>query len=329
MLSWLGVLKDPERRAILSWLGAGAMAAAGVIGAVVTFVVDHKAHDDKGVTNVYILDENAAKTVVARLISERQTPALPGTQLAVAEAVDATAKGAAAGSPRARQTLELLTAGKIVEAVPLFQAEAAEKEAASRSSAKEVAAAYRNLGAIAGLADPKRALEAYEKAVETRPDDRGIPLLAGLAQSIGWPVHSSGSQIGPVAEISFSSWRPTWNLPCKPSTWELAKERGNLSTLGLEYEEKAKKIAIEQAAANAGNLEWQRDLSVSYNKVSYMQMAQGDLAGALKSCSDQPRHHGAAGEIRSRERRSGRTISWRATRGSATCKWRRATLPAR
>jgi hypothetical protein len=77
----------------------------------------------------------------------------------------ATAKDAAAGNPRAKKALELLNAGKIAEAVPLFQAEAAEKEATSRVSAKEAAAAYRNLGAIAGLRDPKRALEAYEKAL--------------------------------------------------------------------------------------------------------------------------------------------------------------------
>jgi hypothetical protein len=159
MSSWLsGIFKDPEKRVIISWLGGGAVVVAGGIWAVVTSVVDHKARDDKGVTNVYILDENAAKTVVARIISERQTPALPGTQLAVAEAVDATTKGAAAGNPRAKQALELLNAGKIAEAVPLFQAEAAEKEAASRSSANEAAAAYRNLGAIAGLSYPKKAL---------------------------------------------------------------------------------------------------------------------------------------------------------------------------
>ena len=38
---------------------------------------------------------------------------------------------------------------------------------------KEEAIAYRNLGSIAGLADPKRALEAYEKAVALDPDDCG------------------------------------------------------------------------------------------------------------------------------------------------------------
>jgi tetratricopeptide (TPR) repeat protein len=54
-----------------------------------------------------------------------------------------------------------------------------EKKTASRANAKEAAAAYRHLGAIAGLADPKRALEAYEEAVALNPDDIASPYWAG------------------------------------------------------------------------------------------------------------------------------------------------------
>jgi tetratricopeptide (TPR) repeat protein len=44
---------------------------------------------------------------------------------------------------------------------------------------KEAAIAYRNLGAIAGLAVPKRALEAYEKALALDPDDSESLYWAG------------------------------------------------------------------------------------------------------------------------------------------------------
>jgi hypothetical protein len=40
------------------------------------------------------------------------------------------------------------------------------------------------------------------------------------------------------------------------------------------------------AQKDSGNAEWQRDLSVSYEKVGDVQMAQGDLKAALKSYSD-------------------------------------------
>ena len=40
------------------------------------------------------------------------------------------------------------------------------------------------------------------------------------------------------------------------------------------------------AKSDPGNAGWQRDLSVSYDKVGDVQVAQGDLAGALKSYRD-------------------------------------------
>src|SRR5256714_4005825 len=47
-------------------------------------------------------------------------------------------------------------------------------------------------------------------------------------------------------------------------------------------------LAIHEKLAeqDRGNAGWQRDLSVSYNKVGDVQSEQGDLAGALKSSRD-------------------------------------------
>ena len=45
-------------------------------------------------------------------------------------------------------------------------------------------------------------------------------------------------------------------------------------------------IADRLAKADPGNAGWQRDLSVSYEKIGDVQVAQGDLAGALKSYRD-------------------------------------------
>src|SRR5580704_11033833 len=152
------VIQDPANRDTLTWLGTGIAGVAAAIWAVVKYFAERMDLAQK------FAAENA--DLVRRLREQAPAgPQAPGSQQAVAEAVGATAAGAAAGNPRAKQALKLLNAGSIADAVPLFQAEAAEKEAASRASAEEAAAAYRNLGAIAGLADPKRALDAYEKAV--------------------------------------------------------------------------------------------------------------------------------------------------------------------
>jgi Tfp pilus assembly protein PilF len=62
----------------------------------------------------------------------------------------------------------------------------AQDQARLKADSLDAAAAYRNLGAIAGLRDPKRAREAYGRAVALDPDDREalywhawLQLLAG------------------------------------------------------------------------------------------------------------------------------------------------------
>jgi hypothetical protein len=48
MASWLGgIFKDPDKRAVISWLGGGAVVAGGGIWTVITFVVEHKSLTQK------------------------------------------------------------------------------------------------------------------------------------------------------------------------------------------------------------------------------------------------------------------------------------------
>jgi tetratricopeptide (TPR) repeat protein len=57
--------------------------------------------------------------------------------------------------------------------------------------------------------------------------------------------------------------------------------------------EQSRDIIAKLAAADPGNAEWQRDLSLSWNKLGDMRVAWGDLAGALAA-------YGAAKDIRDR-----------------------------
>jgi len=61
------------------------------------------------------------------------------------------------------QALDLLKVGKVEEASSLLQAFADDKSARIKQDSKQAATAWRNLGAIAGLRDPKRARDAYAR----------------------------------------------------------------------------------------------------------------------------------------------------------------------
>jgi hypothetical protein len=70
----------------------------------------------------------------------------------------------------------------------------------------------------------------------------------------------------------------------------------------LAATEQARQIMADLVASNPGSTDFQRHLSLSYDRVGDVQVAQGELAGALKSYRDGPRHQRAAGAIRSRRR---------------------------
>ena len=65
----------------------------------------------------------------------------------------------------------------------------------------------------------------------------------------------------------------------------MQRARGDLERALQAYQDSLA-IAEKLAAQDAGNAEWQRDLSVSFNKIGDVQRARGDLEGALKAYQD-------------------------------------------
>jgi hypothetical protein len=135
--------------------------------------------------NAQIAAKDARITELTNMLLESYPGAAgPSAQQAVGEAVQSIAEGAAEGDSRLQQALALLKANKIAEAEPLLKAFAEDKTARAEQDRKEAAIAYRNLGAIAGLRDPKAAREAYARDVAlTRTMPRGLHGTAGFSSA--------------------------------------------------------------------------------------------------------------------------------------------------
>ncbi len=122
------------------------------------------------------LDTEAEKTrELLHQILGYVRPDHPGQIAAIKEAVVDARSAATAGDARMIQALSLLQDGNQKEAEPLFRAVAEEKAARVRSDSKEAAVAFRHLGAIAGLGDPKTARMAYARAVAPSIQRIGSP----------------------------------------------------------------------------------------------------------------------------------------------------------
>ncbi len=324
MTSWLGgILKDPDKRAILSWLGGGAVVVAGGIWTVVTFVVEHKdTPDKKGGTTITVgqgiasagdthingpvtfgpskeqieqiqkpladqLGQKDAQiaALTKMLLDKSPVAAGPGAQQAVGAAVQSIAQGAAEGHPRLQEALDLLKENKIAEATQLLNAVAEDKTSQAERDRKEAAIAYRNLGAIAALHDPKSAREAYARAVALDPENAEGLYWDGWFQLDAKNLAAAEKSYRALIQLAGKGANEHQIFWAGTGLGDIAVARGDLNAALASYDE-ARSEMERLAKSDPGNTDWQRDLSVSYARVGDVQVAQGNLAGALKSYSD-------------------------------------------
>ncbi len=207
----------------------------------------------------------------------------PGADAPVSQAVTAIAQGASEGDARLQQALDLLKQNKVEDATRLLQAYAADKTARIAADSKAAAAAYRNLGAIAGLRDPKRALDAYVKAAELDPSDVESLFWAGyLEADRGELADAKRRLLRVMAQTVGQDWYQFWGYT---RLGDIAMQQGDRAGALKSYQG-GLSVAEGQAYADPGNAEWQRELAVPYERVGDVLVAQGDRAGALKSYRD-------------------------------------------
>ena len=219
---------------------------------------------------------------ITRLLTQgRDGAAAP----AIAEAVADAGEKAARGNTRMARALALLSEGRAEDAVPLFRAEAEEKAAAQATAAREAAAAYRHLGAIAYSANPKDARVAFAKACELDPTDHESGRLLGELLVQTGDLAGAERAYGRVLAPSNTPPADRDRLWALFGMGDIAQQRGDLGAALARYGE-ARALADRLAKADPGNAGWQRDLSVSYNKVGDVLVAQGQLPDALKAFRD-------------------------------------------
>jgi tetratricopeptide (TPR) repeat protein len=241
--------------------------------------------------------QNAELIKLTNSLVERNPPAAgPRAQQAVGGAVQSIAQGASEGDERLQQALGLLKDNKISEATQLLTAVAEDKSAHAEQAAaqaeqaaaqaekdrKEAATAYRNLGAIAGLRDPRSALGAYEKAASLDPGDIESLFWAGWIEIDHGDLDKAQTRLERVLKLAEPGDQAYYKYWARIGLGDIWQKRGDLKAALKSYGED---LAITErlAQSDPGNADWQRDLSVSYNKVGGVQVAQGDLKAALKS----------------------------------------------
>jgi tetratricopeptide (TPR) repeat protein len=171
----------------------------------------------------------------------------------------------------------------------LFRAVAEEKAARVRADrarlekdSKAAAAAYRNLGAIAGLGDPKRAREAYAKALEYDGDDPEALYWYGYLNFLAGDLGTAQRTIARLLETATALGDRRGIYRAHLVQGQLMQRRGSLAS-AFEHLDKAHGVALDEYAAAKEDAEWQRDTSEAQIRIGDVLRDQGNLAAALES----------------------------------------------
>ena len=173
----------------------------------------------------------------------------------------------------------------------------AEREAAAAEVARQVAELERNQAAMAaeaertarGMAERERA-RADTGFAAARQATNGLvfDLAQGLRTRVGVPAETVRLLLGRADAVldRMIALAPEEADLLRLKAAALSEFATTYATLGDTARQRAaveEALAITErlAARDAGNAGWQRDLSISHNRVGHVRMAQGDLAGAL------------------------------------------------
>ena len=226
---------------------------------------------------------------MTKLLLERIPDASASERQAVGAAVQSIAQGAAEGDRRLQQAFDFLKKNRIADAARLLKAvaedksaRAAQETAGAEEDRKEAAGAYRNLGAIAGLGDPKGALEAYEKVVALDPDDLESLLRIGAIQIDYGDLNEAQTRLGRVLALAKADDKVFFRYRAQLLLGDVQVAQGDLAGALKSYRDSLA-IADRLAKSDPGNAGWQRDLSVSYGKLADVYLKSRQPAAAQKA----------------------------------------------
>ncbi len=227
---------------------------------------------------------HAGFEMLARRLTESAAATSPGPQRIeqISDALEAAEEDAETGDARMAEALDLLENNQTDKALLLFRAVAEEKSERIAKDSQDAAAAWRHVGAIAGLADPAQARAAYAKAVELDPTNPESQFWHGWLQMDAGQIAAARTAFERVLSLANTGATNRHIFWSRIGIVDVLVAQGNLADALVSYRA-AMAIRERLAEDDPHNAGWQRDLSVSHNKIGDVLVAQRNLADALVS----------------------------------------------
>jgi len=178
--------------------------------------------------------------------------------------------------------LAALGQGNTAPAEAEFERVLAERSVAAATAGREAADAARNIANLALLSDIGKAVTYYRRAVELDPGAAENWRLLGHACMIVGDTPAAQEALSRALNQAGAGGEPWDAMAAHLGLGDLAKLRGDLSDALICFVA-ATRIASAEIERDPANTQWQRDLSVSWERIGDVRVAQGELPAALEA----------------------------------------------
>jgi tetratricopeptide (TPR) repeat protein len=226
-------------------------------------------------------DAGAAQLRIAELEQTRhlQVEQIEALHRTVDELRRKLAEAPAGERPAFMAAFAALAQGNSIAAEDAFEREYEEQSRAADRAHQTMAEAARNIANLALMRDVVKAVSFYRKSLEAEPEH------AETARLLGQALIQLGDLAGAEAAFSHSLSIATasgdrWGeMAAQIGLGDVFQARGDLTAAKAAFT-----VALhvtKQCLASNPNTQWQRDLSVSHDRIGDVLVAQGDGPGAL------------------------------------------------
>jgi tetratricopeptide (TPR) repeat protein len=171
---------------------------------------------------------------------------------------------------------------KLDEALDADEKAIAEAERVAADKRKAAARSARDLAVLASGTDVVKAVVYFQRATRLDPSDARTWIDYAEAALVAGSTEEAKTAFEQAALRAQDSNDPRLRYWATLGLGDVARSQGSLASARRLYETAAA-TAEPIAKSNPGNTTWQRDLSVSHNKIGDVLVAQGDFANALKA----------------------------------------------
>ncbi|HTS51732.1 MAG TPA: tetratricopeptide repeat protein, partial [Burkholderiales bacterium] len=229
-------------------------------------------------------DVGAAQQRLAELEQTRRLQAaqIEGLRGTVEDLTRKLAGASAGERPGLADAFAALARGDSLAAEGAFEREFEVQFRAADEARTASAGAARNVANLALVRDVTKAVRFYRRALDVDPEDSETARLLGYAFMLLGDLKEAEAAFSRSLAIALRQGDSWGEMAAQIGLGDVFQRTGNLDAAHGAYTA-ALRLGERAVGTDPANTEWQRDLSVSHDRIGDVLVSQGDGEGALKA----------------------------------------------